>query len=45
MKGVAAIIIAFGLFFPLVGISLVAVLLVDLLVIRRIPAAKRFLGA
>lgn len=36
MKGVALIIVAFGLFFPLVGISILAVLFIDLLVIKRI---------
>lgn len=45
MKGVALIVVAFGLFFPLVGISLLVVLLLDWLVIRRIPAVKRFLSA
>ncbi|MCZ8520384.1 PepSY-associated TM helix domain-containing protein [Paenibacillus caseinilyticus] len=39
-KGLTAIMIGFGLFFPLVGLSLLLVLLLDLAVIRRSPAMK-----
>ncbi|QVY61809.1 PepSY-associated TM helix domain-containing protein [Cytobacillus gottheilii] len=37
--------IGLGIIFPLVGLSLVIVWLLDLLVIQRIPAIKRFLNA
>jgi uncharacterized iron-regulated membrane protein len=33
-----------GIIFPLVGISLIMVLLLDFLIIQRIPSLKRFLG-
>lgn len=36
---------ALGILFPLVGLSLVVVLLLDLLVIQRIPSWKKFLNA
>lgn len=43
-KGGVAIMAALGVAFPLVGLSLVAVLLLDLLVLRRLPAVKAVLS-
>jgi uncharacterized iron-regulated membrane protein len=43
-KGAVAIIAALGIIFPLVGISLVVVLLLDYLVIARVPVLKRALS-
>jgi uncharacterized iron-regulated membrane protein len=43
-KGAVAIICVLGVLFPLVGISLVVVLLLDWLVIARIPVLKRALS-
>jgi uncharacterized iron-regulated membrane protein len=44
-KAIAAIILGFGIFFPLVGISLILMLVLDWLVMKRIPAVKQFLNA
>lgn len=44
VKGVGFLVIALGLLFPLVGISLVVVLLLDRLIIRRVPALKQWVG-
>lgn len=45
MKGIAVIMIAFGLFFPLVGVSLISVFILDWLVVKKIPPVKRYLSA
>ncbi|MCK6257813.1 PepSY domain-containing protein [Fictibacillus sp. KIGAM418] len=45
MKGVALIIVAFGLFFPLVGVSLLIVLFLDWFVIKKVPFMKKYLSA
>lgn len=45
LKGLLIILIAFGLIFPLVGVSLLVVFLIDWLVIQRIQPLKQFLGA
>ncbi|MFI7700256.1 PepSY-associated TM helix domain-containing protein [Nonomuraea sp. NPDC049480] len=42
--GVIAIMAVLGLLFPLAGATMVAVLLLDWLVLRRIPAVARFVG-
>ncbi|MDV6329348.1 PepSY domain-containing protein [Asticcacaulis sp. 201] len=42
--GLAVIIIALGIFLPVLGISLIVVGLFEGLVLRRIPAARRWLG-
>ncbi|WP_246294602.1 PepSY-associated TM helix domain-containing protein [Paenibacillus planticolens] len=44
VKWVALITLVLGIVFPLVGISLLIVLLLDALIIRRIPALKQLLG-
>lgn len=44
LKGVAFLIIILGLFFPLVGISLLLVWILDYLVLKRIPIVKQWLG-
>nr|WP_315362949.1 PepSY domain-containing protein [Cytobacillus firmus] len=44
-KGFFLLLIAMGILFPLVGLSIIAVLMIDLILIRRIPALKRFLNA
>ncbi|MFE4521907.1 PepSY-associated TM helix domain-containing protein [Cytobacillus firmus] len=44
-KGFFLLLIAMGILFPLVGLSIIAVLMIDLIFIRRIPALKRFLNA
>ena len=44
LKGVALIILVLGLFFPLVGISLLVVWVLDYLVINRIPIVKQWVG-
>ena len=44
LKGVALIILVLGLFFPLVGISLLVVWALDYLVIKRIPIVKQWIG-
>jgi uncharacterized iron-regulated membrane protein len=41
---VVAIFVALGVFFPLLGYSMVALLAVDFLVVRRVPALRRFFG-
>lgn len=43
--GVLAITAGLGVFLPLLGLSLIALILLDLLVIRRIPPLRRALGA
>ncbi|SDX12637.1 Uncharacterized iron-regulated membrane protein [Marininema mesophilum] len=43
-KGVGILIILLGILFPLAGLSLIVVLLLDWLVIRRIPALKKWIG-
>jgi uncharacterized iron-regulated membrane protein len=43
-KGAVAIIAVMGLAFPMVGISLVTVLLLDYLALSRIPRLKEMLG-
>ena len=43
-KGAAFIIIVFGVIFPLVEISLLIVLALDWLVIKRMPAIKQWIG-
>ncbi|MFW0780604.1 PepSY-associated TM helix domain-containing protein [Rossellomorea marisflavi] len=40
-----AVMIALGIIFPLVGLSLIVVWLLDWLIIRRLPKVKEFLGA
>ena len=45
MRIVTCIIVVFGILFPLVGLSLVIVWLLDFFVIKQIPALKRFLNA
>jgi uncharacterized iron-regulated membrane protein len=42
-KGAVAIIVLLGLLFPLVGVSLLAVLLLDYLVLSRVPLLKKLL--
>ncbi|WP_339193497.1 PepSY domain-containing protein [Aeribacillus sp. FSL W8-0870] len=44
LKGVAVIVIVLGLFFPLVGASLLIVWVLDYFVIKRIPTAKQWIG-
>ncbi|PTM58757.1 PepSY-associated TM helix domain-containing protein [Desmospora activa] len=44
VKGVGILVIVLGLLFPLVGLSLILVLLLDWLVIRHIPSLKKWLG-
>ncbi|SFS77705.1 PepSY-associated TM helix domain-containing protein [Marininema halotolerans] len=43
-KGTVILIILLGILFPLAGLSLLVVLLLDWLVIRRIPALKKWIG-
>ena len=40
----AVVLVALGMFLPLFGISLLAVLLLDQLVLRRVPALGRWFG-
>jgi uncharacterized iron-regulated membrane protein len=44
MKGAVVLIIVLGIVFPLVGASLLAALTLDWLVIKRMPALKRWVG-
>lgn len=44
-KGFFLLLIAMGVLFPLVGLTIIAVLIIDFFLIRRIPALKRFLNA
>ncbi|WP_018130609.1 PepSY-associated TM helix domain-containing protein [Effusibacillus pohliae] len=44
LKGVAVIVVVLGLVFPLVGVSLLLVLLLDRLVIHRIPAIRQWMA-
>ncbi|WP_084038165.1 PepSY domain-containing protein [Demequina sp. NBRC 110053] len=41
----ALIVVALGLFLPLFGLSVIALLLIDQLLIRRVPALKRFFAS
>jgi uncharacterized iron-regulated membrane protein len=43
-KGVAVIVIIFGLLFPLVGVSLLVVWVLDWLIIKKIPKVKQWVG-
>ncbi len=43
-KGAVAIIVVMGILFPLVGISLLVVLLLDFLLIQRVPALRTLVG-
>ena len=43
--GVVVITIGLGVFFPLLGLSIIAIVLLDFLVVRRIPALRRALGS
>jgi len=45
MKLFLLLMIVLGILFPLVGVSLIVILLLDWLVIKRIPALNKFLGA
>jgi uncharacterized iron-regulated membrane protein len=45
MAGVFAITVGFGVVFPLLGVSLVAILVLDLLLVRRVPRLARALGS
>ena len=45
MKSFLLLMIILSILFPLVGLSLIAVLLLDWLVIKRIPALNKFLGS
>lgn len=45
MKLFLLLMIVLGILFPLVGVSLIFILLLDWLVIKRIPALNKFLGA
>ncbi|VWX38255.1 PepSY-associated TM helix domain-containing protein [Exiguobacterium oxidotolerans] len=45
VKWFLLVLIVLGVLFPLVGLSLIVVWLVDLLIIRQIPAVRRFLNA
>ncbi|RBP06184.1 PepSY domain-containing protein [Rossellomorea aquimaris] len=45
MKLFLLLMIILGILFPLVGVSLIVILLLDWLVIKRIPALNKFLGA
>jgi uncharacterized iron-regulated membrane protein len=42
--GFLTVVVAFGIYLPLFGISLLAVLLLELLVLRRIPKLRDWLG-
>lgn len=44
MRGLGVMIIALGILFPLVGISLLVALLLDFLVIKRFPIVKQWVG-
>ncbi|WP_264740130.1 PepSY-associated TM helix domain-containing protein [Cytobacillus firmus] len=44
-KGFLILLIAMGVLFPLVGLTIISVLIIDFFLIRRIPALKRFLNA
>jgi uncharacterized iron-regulated membrane protein len=45
MKLFLFVLLGLGMVFPLVGLSLIIILLVDVLLIKRIPALRRFLNA
>ncbi len=42
--GLTAIAVAFGIYLPMLGVSLLAVLLLERVVLRRIPSARQWLG-
>jgi uncharacterized iron-regulated membrane protein len=42
--GFVAVLVGLGLFLPLLGVTLVAVLLIERLVLRRLPGARHWLG-
>ncbi|SDD05990.1 Uncharacterized iron-regulated membrane protein [Melghirimyces thermohalophilus] len=44
LKSVAILILILGVFFPLVGLSLIFVWLLDRFILRRIPAIQRWMG-
>jgi uncharacterized iron-regulated membrane protein len=44
VAGFVALLVALGLFLPLLGVSMLAVLLAERLVLRRLPGARRWLG-
>ncbi|MGF9964884.1 PepSY-associated TM helix domain-containing protein [Bacillus rhizoplanae] len=44
MKGVVVLILILGILFPLVGISLLVALVLDWLVIKRVPVLKKWFG-
>jgi len=44
MAGLVAITLTLGVFFPLVGLSLVALLIIDFAILRNIPPLARFFG-
>ena len=43
--GVVAITLGLGVFFPLLGLSIVALLVFDFVIVKRIPPLRRALGA
>lgn len=45
LKGFLAVLVVLGILFPLVGLSLLIVWLLDFLIIRRIPSVRRFFNA
>ncbi|MFD2629980.1 PepSY-associated TM helix domain-containing protein [Oceanobacillus kapialis] len=45
MKLFLVVLIALGIIFPLVGLSIIFILLIDILLIKRIPALHRFFNA
>ncbi|MFD1173402.1 PepSY-associated TM helix domain-containing protein [Oceanobacillus picturae] len=45
MKLFFIVLIGLGILFPLVGLSIICILLIDLLLIKRIPALRRFFNA
>ncbi|MFC4544889.1 PepSY domain-containing protein [Paenactinomyces guangxiensis] len=44
VKGVSVITIALGVFFPLVGMSLLLVFLLDWFILRRVPKVRAWIG-
>lgn len=45
IKGIIILFILYGILFPLVGLSLIIVALIDLLLIKRVPKLKKFFNA
>lgn len=45
LKWFVLLLVGLGIIFPLVGLSLIIVLLMDLFIIQRLPRLKQFLGA